>query len=897
MSDPQERGGAGFGERIGEERTAGPIAARRVRVDLHCHSHASRKPVTAALGLLNVPECYSAPEKVYEQAMARGMDLVTITDHDSIDGAMELVDRGFERVIVGEEVTVCFPEDGCKLHVLVWGLTAQQHEAIQTQRLREDVYALAAWLAEQHLPHALAHPLYVQNGKLTPWHLERCALLFKGWETLNGAHSGSHRGVVERFLSALTPARMQELARRHQIKPLWSRMWVKGVTAGSDDHALLNVGRTWTSALMSEQERASAEICGREFLRRVMAGHGEVGGAPGHSSLLAHQLATVATNYYARELHEGGGARRRAFGSRLARFAGVAAPAPSRISLLAEAVGRRILPGRRRNTLPLGDALRQTIGPLLEQYPGLRSRLNPEAWEGGAPMSEHEDMAAFVDDLSDALTRALAGGAMQSLRKRDRSGIVDHLLSYAILQAAQAPYVFSLFHQNKERLMLEKIDNDSCQPGSGCGPLERPMKVSLFTDTLGDVNGVCRFIQNVAHQANQTGRDLQVITSTSFKTPQWDNIFNFEPVFSMRMPRYEQLEVALPPMLRMLRHIDKHQPDLIHISTPGPVGLIGFIAARMLRVPVLGVYHTDFPAYVDHLFDDHALTWITSTCMKAFYKPFRSVFTRSADYAESLVRLGLQRERIVRLMPGIETSRFGTQYRDDTIWSRLAAADPALRGLAGAGVKALYVGRVSVEKNLPMLTQVWKAVERQCSAAGLKADLVIVGDGPYRQRMAEELRGRRAHFLGFRHGDELSALYASSDLFVFPSTTDTLGQVVMESQASGLPVLVTDQGGPKEVVEHGETGFVLGAEALSEWVDAIVGLVRDDARRGAMGAQAAAAMGRFDISHSFENFWEVHEQAWREHLARHGITPRAAGSGSPAPVAGAGRAEPDFAGV
>lgn len=423
------------------------------------------------------------------------------------------------------------------------------------------------------------------------------------------------------------------------------------------------------------------------------------------------------------------------------------------------------------------------------------------------------------------------------------------------------------------------------------------MRVSLFTDTLGDVNGVSRFIQNVAHQANAMGRDLQVITSTSFPTPAWPNIFNFDPLHSRRMPGYEHLELALPPALSMLGHIKRHRPDVIHISTPGPVGCVGYLAARRHGIPMLGVYHTDFPAYIDHLFEDHAFTWLASAYMGAFYRSFRRVFTRSTDYAESLKKLGLAGDRIVRLMPGIETARFGTSHRDVGVWGRIGASSPALRGVATAGVKALYVGRISVEKNMPMLTQVWKDVERRCTSAGLAADLVVVGDGPYRRQMEEALRGRRTHFLGFRHGDELSAIYASSDLFVFPSTTDTLGQVVMESQASGLPVLVTDQGGPKEVVEHGVTGFVLDARNIPEWVTTIVELVADDSRRAAMGQRAAAAMRRFDIANTFEHFWEVHMQVWRERLAQRGGEPRSGASRSTSPGAGAGRTEPDLAGV
>ncbi|MCC6970945.1 MAG: glycosyltransferase family 1 protein [Phycisphaerales bacterium] len=400
------------------------------------------------------------------------------------------------------------------------------------------------------------------------------------------------------------------------------------------------------------------------------------------------------------------------------------------------------------------------------------------------------------------------------------------------------------------------------------------MRVTLFTDTLGDVNGVCRFIQNVAEMAERTGRDLEVITSTRLPVPTRSNIYNFAPLVAGAIPKYENLELVLPPLTKILRHLDRHQPDVIHISTPGPMGLIGYIAARMLRVPVLGVYHTDFPAYIDQLFDDHAMTWTTRQYMTWFYRPFKAVFTRSADYADRLVSLGLPRERMTALAPGVDTSVFDRRFRDPSIWSRYPAtaggdttgnSKPGDETRGDGVVRVLYVGRVSIEKNLPLLNTVWKRAAARLRAAGARAQLVIVGDGPFRETMERELEGSGAVFLGFRHGAELSALYASSDLFVFPSVTDTLGQVVMESQASGLPVLVSDVGGPKEVVDAGRTGFVLPADRPDLWVDQIASLVTDSERRRAMGEAAFESMRAMSIERSFEHFWRVHEDAWRKH--------------------------------
>jgi glycosyltransferase involved in cell wall biosynthesis len=368
--------------------------------------------------------------------------------------------------------------------------------------------------------------------------------------------------------------------------------------------------------------------------------------------------------------------------------------------------------------------------------------------------------------------------------------------------------------------------------------------VLLFTDTLGDINGVSRFIRNVAEQAEHTGRELTVLTSTRFGVPRARNIVNIEPVAAWKMPRYEHLELVWPRAGEMLGFARRFRPDAVHISTPGPVGCAGWWAARRLGVPRLGVYHTDFPAYVEHLFAHETLTAGTAWFMRRFYGPFRTIFARSEDYVGALVRLGLPRSRIMPLRPGIAVEQF----------------HPRFRGSRGGGVvRVLSVGRISVEKNMPLLVRVWRLVETRLRDSGHAAELVVVGDGPYRAEMEHRLSGAHVRFFGFRHGEELSRAYADSDLFVFPSTTDTLGQVVMEAQASGLPVVVSDEGGPKEVVRDGRTGFVVKAGDVRAWAARVVGLVQDAACRARMSAAAHEFMQGYSMASSFEHFWSVHE--------------------------------------
>jgi len=382
-------------------------------------------------------------------------------------------------------------------------------------------------------------------------------------------------------------------------------------------------------------------------------------------------------------------------------------------------------------------------------------------------------------------------------------------------------------------------------------------RVLKFTDTLADINGVCRFIQNIAQSAHDSSRELTVFTSTRMPMPPMSehvgNVINFAPAFAMKMPKYDTLDFAVPPLLAMLRAADEFRPNVIHISTPGPVGMTGMLAAKLMRVPIVGVYHTDFPAYIDELFESKIASMTCRGLMSSFYKQFRYVFSRSSDYAHRLESIGINKEKLLRLQPGFDNSKFDATLRDQSIWDRY--------NIRSDSIKVVFCGRVSTEKNLPMLESIWPKIVNRVESAGKSIELIVIGDGPYRQQMESNLVDLHAHFLGFRNGVELATLYASCDLFVFPSTTDTLGQVVMESQASGLPVIVTDQGGPKEIVQDAKTGFVLPFDAKNQWIDKIVDLVIDDSKRTAIGQAGIEAMKGFTFAESFEHYWQVHESA------------------------------------
>ncbi len=208
-----------------------------------------------------------------------------------------------------------------------------------------------------------------------------------------------------------------------------------------------------------------------------------------------------------------------------------------------------------------------------------------------------------------------------------------------------------------------------------------------------------------------------------------------------------------------------------------------------------------------------------------FYNLMEEVMVPSASTQKQLIDRGLVADKVRPLPRWVDTEVFTPVKRDPYLWTR--------HGLDGS-VRFLYVGRVSREKNLEYLSQAFTAF----IDSGMAGNLIVVGDGPYRKEMEAELKGYPVVFTGFLAGEELCAAYASSDVFIFPSTTDTFGNVVLEAQASGIPVIVSSEGGPKELMQDGITGLTITAHSRQALTDAMRFFVEDRNLISIMGQNA-----------------------------------------------------------
>ena len=263
------------------------------RADLHVHSKHSNRPTEWILRTFRAPESFTEPLEIYRTCRGRGLDFVTITDHDTIDGALEIAH--LPGTFLSCEVTAEFPEDRCEVHVLVFGISERQHREIQ--ELRGNLYELRDYLRDEDVACSVAHPLFRVNDRMTLEQFEKLLVLFNRFETLNGMHDRRLNGLARRILTSLSPELIELLAERHGIEPWGPTPWIKGFTGGSDDHAGMYIANTWTATRPVSTVEA--------YLAQLRAGHCDAGGDTGSPLRLALSLQALAGEYFRRQLPVG----------------------------------------------------------------------------------------------------------------------------------------------------------------------------------------------------------------------------------------------------------------------------------------------------------------------------------------------------------------------------------------------------------------------------------------------------------------------------------------------------------------------------------------------------------------------------------------------------------------
>src|SRR5438874_454705 len=797
------------------------------RCDLHIHSRYSARSEEWLFRRFDFPDSYSDPKELHGQLLKRGMDYATITDHDTIEGCLQIAH--LPRTFVSEQVTTYFPHDPCKLHILVWGISEQQHHEIAG--VRDNIFELQRYLHTAQIAHAVAHPLYSVNGKLEASHIERLILLFKHFEGINGLRDALLSELAQELFASLTPKKIEEFAERHALEPTHREPWKKVLVGGSDDHG----GKFIASAFTETPAADSVE----EFLAHVRGGACEARGEGGTPLALSHGFYNTVGCFIQDHFHE---------------KLGPSAP-------LVEQMFSRFMEGRDPTELTLKD--KATVfaqGVVSGKIFDLMKPANVSLWkELSTEFQEAQAKAQSAADLEglnepERRTFLMANAVAEQLAYRLFKKLVQQLSGGNMIESMQAltamapiliilaPYIYGFHSQAPSRKWLQRIFRELT------GVIPEPLqnnKRAWFTDTLEDVNGVATTIRKMTAAGAVAGKELIVITSRNELTVDDIPIKNFKPIGEFELPEYELQKLSFPPILQMLDYIQRERFSEVIISTPGPIGLTALLAAKMLNLQTSGIYHTDFPQYVRILTEDSFLESVTWRYMHWFYGQLDTVFVNSEEYRESWIKRGFDPAKLKIFPRGLDTQLFHPTRRDPGFFEKFGARNGRIR--------LLYVGRVSREKDLDLLGEAYRRLRDE----GLSIQLCVVGDGPYSREFSESLP--EALFTGYLTGKELAAAYASADIFVFPSTTDTFGNVIIEAQASGVPVIVSDSGGPKELVENNRNGLITKSHDVEDLTRAIRELVADPERRKRMGDVAHQSVIDRTWPTAFRKFWAATE--------------------------------------
>jgi glycosyltransferase involved in cell wall biosynthesis len=285
------------------------------------------------------------------------------------------------------------------------------------------------------------------------------------------------------------------------------------------------------------------------------------------------------------------------------------------------------------------------------------------------------------------------------------------------------------------------------------------------------------------------------------------------------MPFYSGLKIGVPTLPGLVEALAEGRYDVVHLVSPGPAGIGAWLLARVLELPVVGSYHTELAAYAGLRSGMPQLETMAGIALSAFYGACNVVLSPSPASDERLARLGIPECKVARWDRGVDLARF----------------DPALRaeGMLPGEVSVLYAGRLTREKGVDLLADTFLAAHERDP----RLHLVLAGGGPEEGRLRDRL-GPHATFLGWLSGQELARAYAGADAFLFASRTDTFGQVILEAQASGLPVVAVDEGGPASLIADGETGLLAPADpdALAQSLLSLVHtpLLADRLRKAAL---------------------------------------------------------------
>ena len=313
------------------------------------------------------------------------------------------------------------------------------------------------------------------------------------------------------------------------------------------------------------------------------------------------------------------------------------------------------------------------------------------------------------------------------------------------------------------------------------------MKIAFFTETfLPKVDGIVTRLTKTIEYLVKNGDEVIVFCPEG--CPDLHKGAKIVGVAAMPLPLYPELKLGLPGPA-VSDALENFQPDLIHVVNPAVLGLGGIWLAKTNNIPLIASYHTHLPKYLEH-YGMGMLEPLLWELLKAAHNQALLNLCTSNAMVDELENKGIQRTALWQR--GVDTDSFKPEFRSKSMRKKL------LGNFEDKGSLLIYVGRLSAEKQIERIKPVLEAIP--------DASLALVGDGPYRNQLERIFENTQTNFVGYLAGEELASAYASGDIFLFPSSTETLGLVLLEAMAAGCPVIGANKGGIPDIIDDGING-------------------------------------------------------------------------------------------
>ena len=542
------------------------------RADLHVHSRHSDASGNAGIRALRSAESFTDPVELYHAQRARGMDFVTITDHNTLAGSLAIAH--LPGTFLSAELDSWFPEDGVRVHVVALGI--EEAAFATANSARENVHDLVAVLREAGVTHYLAHPLFDMSGKLTPESVERMLLLFNVLEGRNGARTSRCNALLRGIVDVLTREDLEAMAERQGIEPYGETPWRKGLTGGSDDHSGLFSASAFTVA--------GGDGTTDGFLRAVAAGDCDHGGADGDSRLLAHSIY-AASFWKIREILrlDEDEQQKRALGLLRKGFGRIGREVP----VLEKAVQgvRSIVPGLYRDGDPRGPAweglLERELGSLVADPDGINAVDAKELNRRLFIVAQR-----LADDVMSLHLRAL-------LDRDARMGLKRRLQSmYAVGMVAflELPYYFAWSFQSRDRTLQEGLRAYFLGERRHT---RRERVAVLCASAPHELHPQAREATAADVSATRHDVDVTLLTCSVDSETAAEGTVDFRALAWRPSPNGDRPRWVVPPLVEVVDYLEEEGFTAIHTDSAAGQGLVALAAARLLHLPVTGAVDPD----------------------------------------------------------------------------------------------------------------------------------------------------------------------------------------------------------------------------------------------------------------------------------------------------------------